>query len=57
MALPTLLTRQEILDALKISLSTLNRLEKEGRIRSILVGGSYRYEESQILALIASGKI
>ena len=43
------LTRQELSKRWKVSIQTLKRIEKDGTLKPLLIGGSVRYEMGDIL--------
>ena len=47
-----LLTRSDVCKILHITLPTLSKLQDEGKIKAIIVGGSYRYSKKNITAFI-----
>ncbi len=51
-----LLSRKEVKEILGISYPTISKLTRAGRLKAIVLGGSYRYREQDILALHTSKK-
>ena len=43
-----LLTRSDVCKILHITIPTLSKLQDEGKIKAIIVGGSYRYSKKHI---------
>jgi excisionase family DNA binding protein len=50
--LPVLLTRDEVAAALKVSRSTVKRWQRQGILRAVVIGGTYRYRAEDISVLI-----
>lgn len=51
-----LLDRKSVCELLKISLPTIAKLQREGKIRGVIVGGAYRYKKADVLAFINGTK-
>ena len=48
--IPTLATKKEMAEAVRLSLRTLEKLEKERKIRSVRVGGRVLYDPAEVIA-------
>lgn len=53
----TLLTINEVMEKLKISRKTLHTLTKGGKIKSVKIGGSVRYQDSELDRFIAESTV
>ena len=51
-----LFTRKELKSMLRLSYPTLARLTKDGTLRAKIVGGSYRYLETDVMQYLNSSK-
>lgn len=51
----TYLTRKETCQLLHLSLPTLTKLSKEGKLKAKVVGGSYRYSRQQVEKYMSGG--
>ena len=47
-----LLTRKEVCKILHVSLPTLSKLQRLGKIKAAIICGSYRFSEKQIMDLM-----
>jgi excisionase family DNA binding protein len=54
--LPRLLTEGEAADALGVSVDTVRRERKAGKIRHTVIGGRVRYTENHLVAYIEAGE-
>jgi predicted DNA-binding transcriptional regulator AlpA len=50
-----LMKRPEVLERLRISSRTLDRLTAEGQLEKVPVRGLIRYRESEVARIVASG--
>jgi len=51
-----LLSRKEACKSLRISLPTLAKLQKEGKIKVVIIGGSYKYSNKHIQEVMNGSK-
>lgn len=49
-----LLSRAEVCKLLRISLPTLSKLQKDGKLKFIILGGSYRYRKKDVEKILNS---
>ena len=47
-----LLSRKQVSKLLGVSYPTLSRLQRDGKLKFIILGGNYRYRQKDILKLI-----
>ncbi len=53
----SLITKKEACDKLKVTLPTINRMIKEGKIEAFKIGGIVRITESSLVEMIWANKI
>ena len=53
----SLITKKEACDKLKVTLLTINRMIKEGRIEAFKIGGIVRINEASLVEMLRANKI
>lgn len=51
-----LLSRKQVSKLLNLSLISVAKLQKEGKLKSVILGGTYRYSQKHIMELLGNKK-